>query len=178
LIVRLRVIGLLLALGVSMHVCAGDVPVDVQMRFFPTIWRMDRSLAPETPVTVAIAYQARNRESSYAYAEAEKALTAKSIRVLPVALDGDAGVNALRDVRAEVLYVTRMRGIDIRAIAAITREKHIRTMSATVDYIALGLSVAIGSRNDRPLIIINLEAARAEGASYQAQLLQLAEIIR
>lgn len=44
-------------------------------------------------------------------------------------------------------------------------------------YVEAGLSVAIDVRNDRPLIVINVAASRAEGSSFPAQLLQLARLV-
>jgi hypothetical protein len=50
-------------------------------------------------------------------------------------------------------------------------------MAGLIEYLRTGLSVGIGVRNDRPHIMINLAAAKAEGAAYQAQLLRMSEII-
>jgi len=71
-----------------------------------------------------------------------------------------------------------MRGADIEQIVRIARARRIRTMAGLTDYLVIGLSVGIGVRNDRPRIMINLDAAKAEGAAYQAQLLQMAELVR
>ena len=40
-----------------------------------------------------------------------------------------------------------------------------------------GLAVGVGLRGKKPEILINLEAARAEGADFNAQLLRLARIV-
>ena len=45
------------------------------------------------------------------------------------------------------------------------------------EYVEEGIAVGIGLRNMRPLILINLEAARAEGAAFSSQLLSLARIV-
>jgi hypothetical protein len=168
---------LALAIFLSLSVWADEVPVDVQMALFTMIWKLDRTLPPAQSLTVAIVYQETNRDSARAFASVQTWLHTKSIRAVGVPVDGDAGVEALQSVEANIFYVTPMRGVDITRIAAIARSRRVRTMAARTEYVGLGLSVGIGSRNDRPLILINLQAARAEGASYQAQLLKLAEII-
>lgn len=180
---RLTIRGLaavLLALfGLTADVRAADVPVDVQMPLFVNIWKLDRSFQARRPqVSMAVLYQENNAQSSAARAAVVSwASKTSAARVVSVSMD-DAGwekVLALADV--DVFYVTPMRAADIARIAAIARARRIRTMTGTPEYVRQGIAVAIGVRNDRPLIVINLGAARAEGAVYQAQLLKLAEIV-
>ena len=45
------------------------------------------------------------------------------------------------------------------------------------EYVEAGVSVGIGIRRDRPLIIVNLAQARAEGTAFSSQLLALARIV-
>jgi hypothetical protein len=71
-----------------------------------------------------------------------------------------------------------MRGADVWGVAKVARARDIRTITGVPEYVQRGLSVAIGPRDDRPVIILNLDAARAEGAAYQAQLLRLTNIVR
>jgi len=158
---------------------AADVPVHVQMPLFANILKLDRTFKPSgAVVTIAVLFQDRNAASSAAREEVFK-WTQKtgSARAFGVAMDSATWKEVLTTAEADVYYVTPMRGIDIGQIAAIARKRQIRTMAALPEYVGQGLNVAIGVRNDRPLIIINLAAARAEGATYQAQLLKLAEIV-
>jgi hypothetical protein len=94
-----------------------------------------------------------------------------------VALDRGDVEAALQTVLADVFYVTPMRSADIAQIVRIARARQIHTMAGLTEYLSIGLSVGIGVRNDRPRIMINLGAAKAEGAAYQAQLLQLSDIV-
>lgn len=158
---------------------AGDVPVGVQLPLFVNIWKMDRSFKPSTPIVLAVLYQKNNVRSAAAFAEVMRwARKNPGIQITSVPMEEANWDALLATVYADVFYVTAMRGVDIEQIAAIARARRIRTMADLPDYLKHGLSVAIGVRNDRPLIMINLEAARAEGAAYQAQLLKLAEIVK
>ena len=158
---------------------ASEVPVEIQMPLLATIWKLDRNFKVDGgAVTVAILYQESNRASAAARDAVTKWLLGKSLGVVSIPIDRTGNVDSLRVLDADVFYVTTMRGVDIDTIAAIARARQIRTMAASPEYVRLGLNVAIGTRNDRPLVVINLEAARAEGAAYQAQLLQLAEIVK
>lgn len=171
-------IGLVLLSGT--HAVAAEVPVHVQLPLFANIWKLDRSFQPagDTAV-VAVIHQETNIASAAALREvAAWAGRTTAFRVVSVTLDAPNWEQALQTTAADVFYVTPMRGVDIRRIATIARRRGIRTMAGLTEYLQSGLSVAIGVRNDRPLILINLEAARAEGASYESQLLRLAEIVR
>jgi hypothetical protein len=170
-----------LCLGLCCHgaALAADVPVGVQLPLFANIWKMDRSFKPSTPIVLAVLYQQNNVRSATALAEVAKwAQKNSAIQVVSVTMEDPNWAALLQAVEADVFYVTAMRGVDIAKIAEIARARRIRTMADVPEYVKQGLSVAIGVRNDRPLIIINLEAARAEGAAYQAQLLKLAEIVK
>lgn len=156
---------------------AAEVPVSVQLSLYHKIWKLDRNLGTRPDLVVAVLHQ----DSYAASAEAKAAVVAWSatsrVRCIYVALDQKQSEASLQTVVADVFYVTPMRGANIEQIARIARARQIRTMSGLTEYVQIGLSVAIGVRNDRPRIMINLDAARAEGAAYQAQLLQMAEIV-
>lgn len=159
---------------------AAEVPVEVQMPIFANIWKLDRNFKPaHSYITVAVLFQENNVHSKAARAAAFKwAASIGGMRFVAVTMDHNDWTAVLNSVDADVFYVTEMRGVDTAAIASIARRRGIRTMAAGRDYLPLGLSVAISVRNDRPLIVINLQAAIAEGAAYQAQLLKLADIVQ
>jgi hypothetical protein len=83
----------------------------------------------------------------------------------------------LAETEANLLYVTPLRAIDIADIGRTARVRGIRTVTGVPEYVELGVAVGIGLRNNRPLIIINLAAARAEGSAFSSQLLSLARIV-
>lgn len=167
--------GLLACVGLA----RADVPVAMQLTLFAKILRMDRNFKPRGDAVIAIVYQERVPESRASKLAVEEWVkSAPKMRVMPVPIDEHSLDEALGDIPADVFYVTPMRGADVRRIAAIAQRRQIRTMTGVREYTELGISAAIGVRNDRPLIIINLDASRAEGAAYQAQLLQLAELVK
>lgn len=158
---------------------AGDVPIGVQLPLLTKVWRLDRNFAPRELVKIAVLFQHSNPESA-AMKDAVVAwiATRPGLRAIPIPLDATAGMAALETVEADIFYVTRMRGANVWGVAKVARTRDIRTMTGVPEYVRRGLAIAIGVRNDRPLIIVNLDAARAEGAAYQAQLLRLTDIVR
>jgi hypothetical protein len=171
-------IAVIAVVGMPCPMLAADVPVSVQLSLYQKIWKLDRSLAARPALVLAVLYQETYAASSDARDAVMIWAQASGVRCVFVAIDQKTAEAALHGVLADVFYVTPMRGADIQQIARIARARQIRTMAGLTEYVPIGLSVGIGVRNDRPLIMINLDAAKAEGAAYQAQLLQMAEIVR
>jgi YfiR/HmsC-like len=171
---------LLLAITGAVDLSASDaVPLDVQIPLFTKIWTLDREFSGRIPTTVAVVYQEKYGPSARIYAQllALQGAKAHAVRWIPVAIDGPSGLDPLHTVVADVFYVAPLRGANIAIIAAIARERRIRTNTGTPEYVDAGLSVAIDVRGDRPLIVINVAASKAEGASFPAQLLQIARLV-
>lgn len=171
----------LVLLGSSRSAFASEMPVPVSVQFplLLKIWKLDRTFPVNTEVTLAIIYQRGHGTSVMVKLQVEKWVTANGLRIrtIAVAIDDDERLNSLHGVNADVFYVTPLRGANIRLIAGIARARRIRTTTGVPLYVKAGLSVAIDVRNDRPLIVINVAASRAEGSSFPAQLLQLARLV-
>jgi YfiR/HmsC-like len=169
----------LLVFGPVWSGCAADVPADIQLAVYVKILKMDRNFKPRTPTVVAVLYQQTLAPS----AALERAIVrwagdGGTVRVVSIALDAAEVEQALGSVSADVFYVAPLRGVDIRQIAKIAQRRQIRTVTGVPGYARDGIGVAIGVRNDHPLIMINVEASRAEGAAFQAQLLRMAELVK
>ena len=83
---------------------------------------------------------------------------------MPVALD-DVGkiVETLERVNADVFYVTEMRGVNILDVVRVSRARHIKTITVAAGYVERGIAIGLQVRNDKPVIVVNLRAAKAEG---------------
>lgn len=172
----------LLAVCFAIGICVSahaEVPADVQWALFSKIWHFDRSLSQSDELTVAVLYQSNYRASAEAKDELMTAARGQlKIRCTPVALDDPNRLEALlAGVVADVFYVTPLRGVDIASIARISARRHVKTVTATPEYVEAGLAVGLRVRNDRPDILINLAAARAEGSDLPAPLLKLSTIV-
>ncbi|HEV7763755.1 MAG TPA: YfiR family protein [Thermoanaerobaculia bacterium] len=154
------------------------VPAGVQLAVFQNVWRLDRNFHP--PVKMAILYQEHHHASVTAKNDVLAAIASAKLPIQCVVLEAgtpDLLTKVMTETDANVIYVTPLRAVDIGSIAAISRRRDIRTITGIPEYVDAGISVGIGMRKNRPLIIVNLAAARAEGADYTAQLLGLARIV-
>jgi hypothetical protein len=156
------------------------VPVDVQMDLFANIAKLDRNADPAKGVTLAIVYQRGYPESVSTKESVLAAVRKQNPRMVCVLLEADNPEilrRMLANTEANVLYIAPLRAVEVSEIAQISRSRGIRTITGVPEYVKAGIAVGIGLQKQRPLIIINLEAARAEGAAFSSQLLSLARIV-
>jgi hypothetical protein len=163
--------------------CRGEdvvVPIDVQIALFSKIWKLDRTFKPGPAVRVAVIYQQEYRPSANVAAEllAASGKSQLAIDFTLIDVDEQTTLRARLPISGfDVFYVTPLRAIDVRVIAEISRAHGIKTITGVPEYASAGLAVGVGLLKQRPLIIINLRAARAEGSEFRPQLLKLSRVI-
>jgi DNA topoisomerase VI subunit B len=100
------------------------------------------------------------------------------IRCMSIAMDETDLASAISKRKVDILYITPVRAVGIDYITAISRAKKIVTLTGVPEYVEAGIAVGIGIKGEKPQIIINLPAAKAEGANFSSELLNLAKIIK
>jgi hypothetical protein len=187
---RLVVLGLVACFCRSAVAQEMDVPVDVQVPLLYKILSFDRNLgerAAGDDIVIAIIYQEAYRASVNVRNEVKKA----ALRIGETKILGHL-VNwvwlelaevpdlesAFLKYGVDVLYVTPLRGVGLDRITAATRGKRVTSFTGVPEFVNRGLAVGIALQKERPLIVINLAAARAEGAEFGSQLLNLARVVK
>jgi YfiR/HmsC-like len=156
------------------------IPARVQLLLFSKIWMFDRSVAENDQIVMAVLYQSTFRASSESKDQLIAAVRADGlkIRCVPVALDDvEHMTRDLENVKADVFYVTEMRGVNILDVVHVSRARHIKTITVVDGYLDLGIAIGLRVRNDKPVIVVNLSAAKAEGSDLTAQLLSVSTVI-
>ncbi|HEY7637588.1 MAG TPA: YfiR/HmsC family protein [Gemmatimonadales bacterium] len=163
-------------------------PVEVQVPLMLKILNFDRSLRVDVQRTlvVGVLYQAGYRTSAQIAEQVRHTLLEQreqgvgtwALRVVPINLDETGDLDTvLVQQRVTVLYVSPLRAVSLRKISGAARAKQITTLTGVPDYVEDGLAIGIDLQDERPQIIMNLAASRAEGADFTAQLLQLARLV-
>ena len=167
------------------------VPVDVQVQIMVKILNFDRRL-PERlggRLTLGVLYQGRYRTSANVGGEvcrtlmalpasALGALDSLQITCVKIDLDNTPDLPAvLKRERVQVLYVSPLRAYQLEDVVAASRDAQITTLSGVPRYVETGVAIGVDMRGDRPEIVINLPASRAEGADLNAQVLKLARVV-
>jgi len=134
-------------------------------------------------VGIAILYAADNaasKASAQSWLKAFAALGALKVHGVPVE------VVTIPFQRERVAELVRARGIDVlltcegspyAMVAALAREHRILSVADTRAGVDNNLSLAVFVHREKPLILINVRAAKAEGAVFSAKLLQLATLL-
>lgn len=187
---RLRIgpVFALLALAGRAFAQQMPVPVDVQVPVLLKVLTFDRRIADARGqnLVVGVLYQSGFRLSSTVKDQVMDALSRGSpggpahrpLNVVAVDADEKEEVEkALTRLGVKVLYVTPLRAFDLPSLCAATRRSGTLTMTGVPDYVEAGLSIGLDLRQDRPRILVNLQAARAEGADLAAPLLGLATVV-
>ncbi|HEX6789923.1 MAG TPA: YfiR family protein [Candidatus Krumholzibacteria bacterium] len=161
--------------------------VAVQYPLILKILQFDRNLAARSgdEIVIAAVYQGRYRASTRVRDEVHRAAESSPGRVadLPVrVVDIDIEQTSLRDaiksLGVDVVYVAPLRAMDIASITAVTRELGVATVTGVEDYVHEGISVGLGVRQEKPCVLVNLDASKAEGVDFSSRLLSLAQLVK
>lgn len=162
------------------------MPPQLQAELFVRILSFDRSLQASAgrDVVVGVAVQRGYRaslEMATAFVAAVEALGEPSaseprLHAVLVEMDGGELGPKLDRLGVEVLYLSPLRAVSIEEVAAAARSRGIRTLTGVPTYVRLGISIGLSVRESQPEILVNLPAARAEGADLSSQLLGLAKV--
>jgi hypothetical protein len=165
-----------------------QVPVDQQVPLLLKILCFDRNLHrhADKQFVFAILYQKKFRKSLDAKNDFEQALSKYSltkidnipIKLIAVDVSEDSSLTSIIDYnRVDVIYLAPVKAINIGDITTLSRQKQITTLTGVADYVEAGIAVGVGVKGDKPQILINLNAAKAEGVNFNSQLLKLARIV-
>jgi YfiR/HmsC-like len=164
------------------------VPFDVQVPLVLKALSYDRSLKSRVAENVRIAVlspASSSRDVLQDLNASLNSLPSRSLDGLPVAFKEIARneegslERALRSGRWAAVYV--MPGFTPQELAQIRRTceaAHVLLVGADADDIERGTAFAIGARDGKPVIVVNLPATRACGSDFDLALLRLARVIQ
>lgn len=180
---------LLVFLLAAVFFCEGQdapIPLDVQYRLLTKIVEFDRRFQglTEKKMVLAIIYQRKYRPSLEAQQEIEQLVKNQpkqgeiSLDCIAIDLSPETDLKErLAESHVSLLYIAPLRSMDLDTITSVSRELKINTFTGVPEYAERGVAVAIGIKGNKPQIIVNLTAAKAEGSNYSSQLLGLARVI-
>ena len=163
-----------------------EVPVALQIPLFVKVMSFDRSMTERAGRShvIAIVFQSKNLASTRAKDDAVSAIHALprgvggvTYRSVIIDIDAETLAAGLRRERSDFLYVTPLRGIDLRVVATAAEADGVVTWSSVPSYVSQGMAVGLRRERDRPRIMINLKAARLQLCNFSAELLKLAHIL-
>jgi len=186
-----------LAIGVLTLLLAGGsaqaqkmaAPAEIQVPLLFKILTFDRRLATRPPgdvMVIAVVFQTGYRASLVArnqIVDALKAMEDSTISGHPVRwvavewIDEEQVRLALIRERTDVVYVTPLRGVELHPLIRTARAAGMTTFTGVPLYVEQGVALSIGIVRERPQIIVNLAATRAEGSDFTSQLLRVCKVV-
>jgi hypothetical protein len=173
----------------SGHCAAQSIaaPVQIHLPLLTKVIEYDRTFRGKINkvVKLGVIYQKSWRPSAAVFDEVLSVTSRAAftvcgfpVEIVPIDVGGDASVHELLGKHSiDILYLAPVRGVSLEEITSASEEQHFRTITGVPQYVEGGIAIGIDLRNDRPLIVINLTAAKACGADLSAQVLRLARVV-
>lgn len=177
------------ALACPRPAAAQDVPAARQVLILSRALSYDGNLKQRAGGDLLIAVVGRNGAPASdsiaaAMSEAFQALAnvkvqgmpLRSIRIgysTPAALE-----SAIVAQGIDVLYICPGLEAELAVITGLCRKKRLLSFGSRVEHVERGLSLGVFTVEGRPTIVVNLAAAREEGAAFASDLLRLARVVR
>jgi hypothetical protein len=181
---------MVMLLSLSAPASASDLPVTEQAVFLLRVLAYDRNLKARTPeaLSIVLAYQGGDPSSEATKNDLSGEINrlAKDLRVadLPIRVtavpfttldDLDA---ALGRAKASALFVCPGLDSSVHLISTVTRRRSVLTFTGIEPSARQSLAIGLVARGEKPTVLVNLRASKAEGADLDPALLRIAEVIR
>jgi hypothetical protein len=109
----------------------------------------------------------------------DKKLSGRNFNVLPFTYNGDYGLKEkLAGKNVEVLFIGGEEEQMIREITQLTRTDKILSCTSNAKFVTSGsVTMAVGLKENKPKIYLNLSSAKNEEANFSARFLRVVEIV-
>ncbi len=167
----------------------GDVPVELQAKLLLTALTYDKNLSKgeDETLRIGLLYFPDVNQSKKEALEFHKVLESfkdKKVRGLNLStvLFACNGCSDLRSkISAEhidVLYISKAKKEVVKDVIKVTQSNKVLSLTSEASYVSMyGISMAVGLKDNKPKIYLNLSSAKAEGADFSAKLLRVVEIV-
>jgi len=177
------------AVAPGLPAAAQSVPADLETVILLRALSYDRNLKRRsgTAVKLGLVYAAGEQASEDCRARisaALRGLTTQTVQDLPITVT-DIALRSTAQLESEVatkglnlLYVCDGVGDRFDAITTLSRAKGVLTMCGSEALVRQGLALGVAPKGDTAKIVVNLRAARDEGADFDSRLLMMAEVVK
>lgn len=185
---RLSIVAPLVLMLASAPAHAQELPATLRASLTVRILAYDRRMGSRPPpLTLAILHQEGDRDSARGGQELGTALEAvargrtiagQPLRVLRIGFRNATQLQEeLSREGVEALYACAGLEAHSEAISRVTRQLSILSIAGSEAQVQRGLAIGLSRKGTSPVILVNLSAARAEGADLDAGLLSLSQLV-
>lgn len=167
-----------------------QVPAQNQALIILRILAYDRALSGRAGTSIPVAVVAREgvADSELVQSDVHAAImelsknasvVGRKVRVIRIPYSTPEKLEAAL-AQEQVLAAYLAPGLEqqLGAITQVTRRRRVLSFSGVDSYLASGVSFGIVRRGSKSAILVNLPAAKAEGADLDSRLLRVAEVVQ
>lgn len=167
----------------------GDVPVELQAKLLLTALTYDKSLdrGEDETLHIGLLYFPDVNKSKKEALEFYKVLESykdKKVRGLNIntMLFAYNGCNSLKSKvsveHIDVLYIGKAKKEVVKDVIKVTQSNKVLSLTSAASYVSMcGISMAVGLKENKPKIYLNLSSTKAEGADFSAKFLRVVKIV-
>jgi hypothetical protein len=167
----------------------GNIPVDLQAKLFLTALTYDKNLEKRanTQLDIGILYfpwSVQSKEEALSFSKnlemfKDKKISGRNFSVLLLTYNGDGGFKEkIADKHVDVLFIAGGEEPMVREAIKVTQAEKILSCTSRAKYVTTcGVTMAVGLKDNKPKIYLNLSSAKREGADFSAKFLRVAEIV-
>lgn len=167
----------------------GSVPPELRAKLFLTALTYDKNLEKRvhTKVDIGIVYfpeSPQSKEEALNFSKTlegfkDKKISGRSFHTVILTYDGNGGLKKkIVDEHIDVLFIASGKKQSIEEILKVTQAEKILSCTGKAEYVSsCGVTMAVGLKDNKPKIYLNLSSAKREGADFSAKFLRVAEIV-
>lgn len=164
------------------------LPAETQIPLLLKVLTYDRNFEKKAgkELALGVIHDPTDRDSAKATDEVGSTLfkfASKTVKKLPmkyytIEFTGASDLERfVKEKGISALYITPGSAKALPAVLKVSDDLDLTTLTGIPDYVRKGVAVGIGVAQDKPEILINLAAARAQGSDFDASLLRIATVI-
>jgi len=167
----------------------GKVPVDLQVKLILTALTYDKNLEKraDAKLNIGILYfpeSSQSKKEANQFAETlegfkDKKISGRSFVGTLLTYSDNGGLSKkIIDKNIDVIYIAKGEKELIDRVLKVTQSEKILSCTGKAEYVSsCGVSMAVGLKDNKPKIYLNLSSAKSEGADFSAKFLRVAEIV-
>jgi hypothetical protein len=167
----------------------GEVPLNLQAKLLLTALTYDKNMEKRAngKLDIGILYFPwieQSKEEALKFSKTlktfqDKKIGGRTFHVFLFTYEGDAGLKEKIDENhIDVLFITGGKKDMVKEIVRVTQSKQVLSATSKADHVnSCGVSLAVGLKENKPKIYLNLSSAKTEGSDFGAKFLRIAEIV-
>ena len=118
-------------------------------------------------------------DSLFELVKAGRTVGGKKVTCSGISYASESGLaDMVRMLKVTVLFITPGNDGNLAAISRVAKSAGVLTFSGVPEYISKGIAAGVEIVDGNPKVVVDMTAAKAQGANFKAELLSVARVIQ